>query len=215
METKFKVVMRRDDEAMKDFLSFRYRAQGQANRAKLYIFAIGMLAIGYFAAKGGNVTMGNIIAVVGILMVLSGFVLPKVALARLKKMDEAYQAKKEFTYVFARGSMYVYENDELSQNIGSYRQVSCFYEDEKNFYVGINNDDLYVLPRVGFVEGDSSEFVEFIQDVSDEKCIYLPATLKNRWKKFRADQKIKEMEHDAKAAEKRAEAKAKRNKKNK
>ena len=40
METKFKVVMKRDDEAMKDFLSFRYRAQGQANRAKLYIFAV-------------------------------------------------------------------------------------------------------------------------------------------------------------------------------
>ena len=212
METKFKVVMKRDDEAMKDFLSFRYRAQGQANRAKLYIFAVGMLAIGYFAAKGGNVTMGNIIAVVGILMVLSGFALPKIALARLKKMDEAYQAKKEFTYVFARGSMYVYENDELSQNIGSYRQVSCFYEDEKNFYVGINNDDLYLLPRTGFVEGNSKEFVEFIQDVSDEKCIYLPAMFKNRWKKFRADQKIKEMEHDAKAAAKRAEAKDKKNK---
>ena len=212
METKFKVVMKRDDEAVKDFLSFRYRAQGQANRAKLYIFAVGMLAIGYFAAKGGNITMGNIIAVVGILMVLSGFALPKIALARLKKMDEAYQMKKEFTYVFARGSMYVYENDELSQNIGSYRQVSCFYEDEKNFYVGINNDDLYLLPRAGFVEGDSNEFVEFIQDVSDESCVYLPATLKNRWKKYRADQKIKEMEYDAKAAAKRAEAKEKKNK---
>ena len=213
METKFKVVMKRDDEAMKEFLSFRYRAQGQANRAKLYIFAVGMLAIGYFAAKGGNVTMGNIIAVVGILMVLSGMVLPKVALARLKKMDESYQAKKEFTYVFARGSMYVYENDELSQNVGSYKQVSCFYEDEKNFYVGINNDDLYLLPRKGFVEGDAKDFVEFIQDVSGESCIFLPATLKNRWKKFRADQKVKEAEYDAKAAEKRAEAKAKRNKK--
>lgn len=213
METKFKVIMRRDDEAMKDFLSFRYRAQGQANRAKLYIFAIGMLAIGYFAAKGGNVTMGNIIAVVGILMVLSGLVLPKIALVRLKKMDEAYQAKKEFTYVFARGSMYVYENGELSQNIGSYRQVSCFYEDEKNYYLGINNDDLYVLPMKNFVEGDPKEFVDFIQSVSDESCVYLPATIKNRWKKFRADQKMKEIEYDAKAAAKRAEAKEKKNKK--
>ena len=207
--------MKRDDEAMKDFLSFRYRAQGQANRAKLYIFAIGMLMIGYFAARGGNVIMGNIIAVVGVLMVLSGFVLPKVALARLKMMDEAYQAKKEFTYVFARGSMYVYENDELIQNVGSYRQVSCFYEDEKNYYVGINNDDLYVLSMNNFVEGDPKEFVDFIQKVSDESCVFLPATFKNRWKKFRADQKKKEMEYDAKAAVKRAEAKEKRKKKNK
>ena len=215
METKFKVTMKRDDEAMKDFLSFRYRAQGQANRAKLYIFAIGMLAIGYFASKGGNVTIGNVSALLGILMILSGLVLPKIALARLKKMDESYQARKEFTYVFARGSMYVYENDELAQNIGSYRQVSCFYEDEKNFYLGINNDDLYVLPMKGFVEGDPKEFVDFIQDVSDEACVFLPTTVKNRWKKFRAEQKAKEIEYDTKAAAKRAEAKEKRNKKNK
>ena len=65
METKFKVIMRRDNEAMKDFLSFRYRAQGEMKRVKLYVFAIGMLAIGYMAVNDGNVTAGNVISAVG------------------------------------------------------------------------------------------------------------------------------------------------------
>ena len=213
METKFKVVMKKDDEIMKDFLSFTYRAQGQANRMKLYIFAIGMLVIGWLAARGGNTTMGNIIAVVGILMVLTGLVLPKIALARMKKSDEGYKTGTEYTYVFASGSMYIYENGELAQNVGGYRQVSCFYGDEKNYYVGINNDDLYLLPMKNFVEGDPNEFIDFIQYVSDESYVFLPATVKNRWTKYRAEQKVKEAEYNAKAAEKRAEAKEKKNKK--
>ena len=47
METKFKVVMKKDDKIMKDFLAFTYRAKGQMNRAKLYVFAAGMFFIGY------------------------------------------------------------------------------------------------------------------------------------------------------------------------
>lgn len=213
METKFKVVMRKNDEIMKDFLSFTYRAQGQVGRAKLYIFAAGMLIIGWLAVRGGNTTMGNIIAVVGILMVLTGLVLPKIALARIKKSDEGYNKGTEYTYIFASGSMYIYENGELAQNVGGYRQVSCFYGDEKNYYVGINNDDLYLLPMKNFVEGNPSEFIEFVQKVSDESYVFLPATVKNRWIKYRAEQKVKEAEYNAKAAEKRAEAKEKKNKK--
>lgn len=212
METKFKVVMTKNDEIMKDFLSFTYRAQGQMQRAKLYVFAVGMIWIGYFAGKGGKVTSGIIIAGVGIAMVLLGLILPKIALSRLKKTDETYNKKTELTYVFASGSMYIYEDGELAQNVGGYRQVTCFYGDEKNYYVGLNNDDLYLLPKKCFVEGEPEEFVDFIQKVSDETYEFLPAELKNRWVKYRANQKIKEAEYNAKAAAKRAEAKSKKEK---
>ena len=215
METKFKVVMRKNDEIMKDFLSFTYRAQGGMKRAKLYILAVGMLMIGWLAARGGDVKAGSIIALVGVLMSLMGLVLPKIALAQMKKADLGYKQGTEYEYVFASGSMYVYENGELAQNVGGYRQVTCFYGDEKNYYVGINNDDLYLLPMKNFVEGDPEAFIDFIQYLSDETYEFLPATLKKRWMLYRAKQKIKEAEYDAKAAAKRAEAKEKRNKKNK
>ena len=120
METKFKVVMKKDDKAMKEFLSYTYRAKGQMTRAKQYVYAAGMLIIGYMAAQDANVVVGNIIALVGILMVTMGLVLPKVALAKLKKSDEAYKKGTEFTYVFGTGSMYVYEDGELAENVGGF-----------------------------------------------------------------------------------------------
>ena len=212
METKFKVVMKKNDEIMKDFLSFTYRAKGQFNRNKLYIYAAGLFLIGYMAAKDDNVIVGNITVAVGIFMVLMGLVLPKIALAGLKKADEGYKNKTEYTYIFASGSMYIYENGELAQNVGSYRQVTCFYGDEKNYYVGINNDDLYLLPMKNFVEGNPEEFIDFMQDVSSETYEFLPLTMKNKWLRFKTNQKIKDAEYDAKAAAKRAEAKAKKNK---
>lgn len=212
METKFKVVMTKDAEVMKDFLSFTYRAQGGRNRSKLYIYAIGMLLIGYMAARDGNITVGNIIAGVGIAMVLMGFIFPKIALMKLKKADEAYKKKTELSYVFTGGKMYVYEDGELVQNVGGYQQVTCFYGDERNYYVGINNDDLYLLPMKCFVEGDPEEFLKFMQKASGEQYEFLPLTLKNKWLKFRTEQKIKEVEYDEKVAEKRKEAKEKKEK---
>ena len=64
--------------------------------------------------------------------------------SKLKKADIAYQKQTELTYAFTNGGLYVYEDGELSQNVGSYSKVTCFYGDEKNYYLGINNDDLYL-----------------------------------------------------------------------
>ena len=64
-----------------------------------------------------------------------------------------------------------------------------------------------------FAEGNPEEFVDFIEKVSDEKYEFLPATLKNRWIKYRVNQKERDAEYNAKAAAKRAEAAEKKNKK--
>ena len=77
----------------------------------------------------------------------------------------------------------------------------------------ITNRTFVFKSKTSGVKAVTKEFVDFIQNVSGESCVYLPATIKNRWKKFRADQKMKEIEYDAKAAAKRAEAKEKKNKK--
>ena len=213
METKFKVMMKKTDEVMKDFISFRYRAQGQDKRTKARIFMAALIVIGWMAIRDDNITSGTIMCIVGALMLGMTFLMPIIGVAKIKKADDGYKAGTEYEYIFASGSMYVYENGELVQNVGSYRQVSCFYGDEKNYYLGINNDDLYLLPVKNFTEGDAEEFIDFIQNVSDEQYEFLPLTLKNKWLKFKTNQKMKDAEYDAKAAEKRAQAKAKRNKK--
>ena len=213
METKFKVVMKKNEEILKDFISFRYRAQGKESRTKARIFMAALIVIGILAIRDGNVKSGTIMCIVGAVMILGTFLMSPIAVSKIKKADIGYKNGTEYEYRFASGSMYVYENGELAQNVGSYRQVSCFYGDEKNFYVGVNNDDLYLLPIKNFVEGNPDEFIDFIQNVSDEKYEFLPLTLKNKWLKYKTNQKLKDMEYDARAAAKRAEAKEKKNKK--
>ena len=101
----------------------------------------------------------------------------------------------------------MYENGELAMSVGSYNKVSCFYEDEYNFYLGVNNEDLFLLPRTCFIEGDVEAFASFITGKSGEEAEFLPVTLKNRWMVYRRKAKEAEIEYDAKAAEKREKAK--------
>lgn len=215
MEAKFKVVTKKNIDVLKDFISFTYRAQGSMGRMKLRILAAGLVVIGYLAIKGGSTTAGAIIGAVGVLFLIMSLFLPQIAVWRLKKSDLAYRNQTELAYVFTNSSMYVYENGELEQNIGSYHQVSCFYGDEKNYYVGVNNEDLYLLPRKAFVEGDEEEFLDFIEKKSNEKYEFLPTTVKNKWIRYRVNAKQKEMEYNKKAADLRAKDKEKKEQKKK
>ena len=211
METKFKVRMKKDSKVLQDFILFTYRAKGDRTVRGL-ILSVGLFVIAYMALKDGA-SVGYAIGVFGVLGILFTLYRHKIALFRLKKADVAYKNNTELEYAFTNGSIYVYENGELSLNVGSYSKVSCFYEDEFNFYVGVNNEDLFLLPRRCFVEGEVSEFVSFIEGKSSEQCEFLPATMKNKWVAYRNKMKQNEIEYDAKAAKKREEAKAKKEQK--
>ncbi len=215
METKYKITMKKDAEVMKDFVSFTYRVQGKLSRYKFYVLAIGMLMIGFLAMKGGSMTAGAVIGGIGIAMIVIGIFLPSIAVMKMKKADEAYQKGTELTYAFAKSAIYVYLNGELFQNVGGYNHVTSFYEDEKNYYMGINNEELYLLPKKCFVEGEKATFAEFVKERSNVMCEFLPGTLKNKWLKYRMDVKRKNAEYDERAARLRKEAKEKKAQKRK
>ena len=213
METKFRVKMRKDAKVLQDFILFTYRAKGSRTTRGI-ILSLGLFVIAYMALNDGA-AVGYVIAVCGALGLIFTLYRHKIALVRLKRADIAYKNQTELEYVFTNGNIYVYEDGELAVNVGSYSRVSCFYEDEYNFYVGVNNEDLYLLPRECFGEGDVNEFVSFIESKSSEECEFLPATLKNRWIAYRQKAKIADMEYDEKAAKLREEAKEKRRRRKK
>ena len=210
METKFKVIMKKNDEVLKDFISFTYRAKGAMTRYKMRIHALGLVIIGVLAIRDDNVVAGTIIGIIGITFLVVSFFLSKIAMTKLKAADLAYQNQTELTYAFTNSSIYVYENGELSQNVGSYNNVSCFYGDEKNYYVGVNNEDLYLLPKKSFVEGDAEEFLEFVEKKSGEQYEFLPLKLKNKWMIKKMEMKRQELEYNEKAAKLREEDKKKK-----
>ena len=210
METKFKVSIVKDAKILQDFILFSYRAKHPKQTMKMMIMGIGMFIIAYMAIKDEAVGAGIGIAAVGVLEIVFGLFRHKIALSKLKKADESYKKQTKLDYIFTNGNIYVYENDELSMNVGSYSRVTCIYEDEYNFYVGVNDDDLFLLPKNRFEEGNVDEFVEYVESRSGEQCEFLPVTLRNKWILYRKNSKVAEAEYDAKAAAKREEAKNKK-----
>ena len=74
--------------------------------------------------------------------------------------------------------MQVEESGEVSR-LGNYKKIYCVWEDEKNFFLGMNEDDLVVLPKKDFTTGDAATFRDFILDKSRAEFRWKPAELKN------------------------------------
>lgn len=209
METKFKVIMKKDRKVLEDFILFSQRVNSPMVKTKMAIISIGFVMIGVFARKD-SVIAGIVIGVLGILMLLYSLFRYKLAAGRLAKADQSYIDQNELAYEFTNSNIYIYKDGELETNVGGYSHVTCLYSDEYNVYVGINNEDLLLLPRKCFVEGDHEEFVSFVEEKSGEAGEFLPRTLKNRWTAYRFNSKQRDEEYNAKAARLREEDRQKK-----
>lgn len=90
----------------------------------------------------------------------------------------------KLTYSFTEKMLQVYRNDELFEKVNSYQKISSIYTDEKNFYLGVNNEDLYILPKRDFKTGTTEDFLEFITTKSHVDAVYLPAKQLNQFKQM-------------------------------
>ncbi|MGN1267796.1 MAG: hypothetical protein ACI4UH_07635 [Dorea sp.] len=209
METKFKVIMKKDKKVLEDFIVFSQRVKNPSIKSKMSIIAVGFFIIGIFAYKDSEMT-GIIIGALGAFLLVYALFKDKLATRRLAKIDPSYKEQNELMYEFTNGNIYIYKDGELETNVGSYSRVSCLYSDEFNIYVGINNEDLLLLPRKCFVVGDHEEFVPFVEGKSKEQSIFLPRTIENRWKMYKIRRKARDAEFNAKAAQRREADKKKK-----
>ena len=69
--------------------------------------------------------------------------------------------------------------------MGYYKDVYRVWEDERHFYIGMESEDLLILPKDSFREGDAKEFRDFILDKSGASFKWQPANpvniVKNIW----------------------------------
>lgn len=211
METKFKIVMKKDMKVLEDFIIFANKANAPMQQTKMAIISIGFILIGW-VARNDSPTLGVVIAAFGAALLLYILLRYKLSARKLAKSDEAYIQQNELSYEFTNSNIYIRKDGELDRNVGSYTHISCLYSDEYNYYVGINNEDLLLLPRNCFVEGDEAEFMPFLEEKSKEASEFLPRMLKNKWTMYKIRQKQRDEEYDAKAAAKREEARQKKEK---
>ena len=192
-ENKYIVHICRDTEMMKRFVKFSNRVHHP--RVSMHLFIIGAALLAMPVISGGGKLAGIIICVVGggFLVFMSLF-RHYIAVARMKKSQEI-KLNEELIYIFGNTGVRV-EQDGVFENMGSYKKIYRVWEDERCYYVGMNEEDLLILPKTNFEEGDEKSFKDFILEKSKADYTWQPVTIVNicknklmKWKQMEAEQR--------------------------
>lgn len=178
----YTVRTRRDVKMMKTFISFSNRVRHPRVSANMFI--LGALLIALPIITDGIALAGVVICYgMGALLVLMALFRQYISVAMMRS-DPQVKENEELVYLFGNSGIRV-ERDGTTENMGYYKNVYRIWEDEKNYYVGMNEDDLLILPKADFTQGDAKEFREFIVDKSGADYIWKPAgflnVCKNTW----------------------------------
>lgn len=203
MNEEYKVSIRRDTNMMKTFVKFSNRVNHP--RVSLHLFIIGAAITGIPIVDPKGKIWGIIICyVVGIFCILMALFRHYIAVYKMKKNPEV-QVNEELTYVFGSKGVQTYKDGKLERNMGGYKKIYRVWESEKHFFVGMNEEDLLILPKDHFEEGDVSTFCEFILEKSKAEYVWQPVTPGGIVKNILAQMRAKEIEHEAKLAKDREE----------
>lgn len=173
MNERFIIETQKTTETIKDFVLFKRRAQNSHTTFHLCIIGGGLIAMGYSYRQDSAAGINFLLT--GLILLIFALFRHFPTISKLKKADQAYSEKWALTYTFTNSGMYVYRNGALFENVGSYHNISSFYVDEKNFYLGIKNEDMYVLPKSDFTAGTPEDFLSYISQKSGIECIFSPA----------------------------------------
>ena len=173
---KYIVPVTRDEKLLKTFVKFSN--QTRHPRTTVYMVTVGTMLIALPIANEGIALVGEIICyVMGALMVLMGVFRHHIGVYMLKSNPQT-KLDEELTYIFGNTDVKTERNGEL-EKLGSYASVYRLWEDEKFFYIGINEDDLLVLPKTNFEVGDVSTFREYILEKSGATFTWQPKRVDN------------------------------------
>lgn len=173
---KYVVPVKRDEKLLKTFVKFSN--QTRHPRTTVYLVTVGAMLIALPIANKEIALAGVIICyVMGALMVLMGVLRHHIGVYMLKSNPQT-KLDEELTYIFGNTDVKTERNGEL-EKLGSYASIYRLWEDEKFFYIGINEDDLVVLPKTNFEVGDVSTFRDYILEKSGATFTWQPKRIDN------------------------------------
>lgn len=208
---RYVVYTKRDTELMKTFIRFDNRVRHPRMGVNMGLVGVLLLLVPVILKDTG--TTGKIIAVcVGALLLSIALFRVHISVNMMKGNPEVKENEK-ITYLFGNSGIWAQRIDGI-EDMGYYKTVYHLWEDEDNYYVGLDNDDLLILPKANFKEGDSESFRDFLLDKSGAKYTWKPAKLLNIWKNMlsQAHQKMDETGNDSQGNEKSKKEDKKREK---
>ena len=180
MTVKYRVKTKHTKELLKEFVKFSFRVNHPKTTLRLFVIGVGFLIIGT-GIERGSLAMWMCL-VIGILLCIFAFARHHIGVMQLKGNDEIYQNDWEVDTSFLDGEIRIKNSGETKGFSKSYKEVAALYMDENNYYIGIEGDNLYPLPRKCFVEGKQEEFENFIKKKTGQKMMYVPFRMKNNHK---------------------------------
>lgn len=177
----FTVHIRRDTEMMKIFVKFTNRIRHP--RVSFNLFVTGVLLALVPTIVEGIAFAGVVISYgMGALLILMALFRHYLSVSMMKS-DPQVKENEEITYLFGNSGVRAVR-DGAEEDMGYYKNVYRVWEDEQIYYVGMNEEDLLILPKNDFKEGEPESFREFILDKSGADYRWTPAGVVNRGREF-------------------------------
>ncbi len=195
-EVLYQVRTKRDSEVIKAYITFTYRVLHPGVTGRL-VFIGALIAAPAIIAK--PMWLKITCLVVGLLLILLGLFRQYISLALTKRQDEAFRRGTEFTYDFTDSDAAFYMDGEIFNAISKYKDITSFFYDDKFYYMGVRNKDLFVLPKSRFTIGDAAEFEDFIYKKSRRTCKWIPDKFSDRMKLRRAYKTLQFEEEEKKS----------------
>ena len=197
------------DLLLKTFVKFSNQVRHP--RTTVYMVTVGTMLVVLPIINKEIALPGVIISyVMGALMLLMGIFRHYIGVYMLKSNPQT-KLNEELRYIFGNTDIKTDKAGQL-EKLGSYSKIYRLWEDEKYFYIGMNEDDLVVLPKESFETGDITTFRDFLLEKSG--CIYTwqPTRIDNAIRHYFATLKWN-MQKQREEAQQRAEERAQKRKK--
>ena len=181
-KNKYIVNIVRDTAMMKTYVKFYNRVKHP--RVTMNLLFAGVVLIALPIAADGIALPGVIISyVMGALLVAMALFRQNIAVYQMKA-DPKVNENEKLSYLFGNTKIRV-ENEGKIETMGGYQDVYRVWEDERTYFVGMNEDDLLILPKDAFEKGEAKAFRDYILERTGADFVWKPTGLvnicKNKW----------------------------------
>lgn len=160
MTAVYEVKTKHTKQVLKDFIIFREAIRNIHINFRLIVLGICGITLAYIGkdiSKFSYVCLGF-----AVIMFLFALIRRSWGVARLGSADELYQTQAELQLLFGEKEFRVNNRGTNEEIRVKYGEVEFMYADDTYFYISVNNEDLYMLPKTDFTIGTSDDFYSFM-----------------------------------------------------
>lgn len=180
-------------KVLEDFIKFTYKVKYPRVTIHLLVLAAGFFAIAFMAGGG----IGTYICILlGAPLAVIALFRKRIGLSKLMKVDENYQKQSEIKFVFGESEVHV-ENEDVGQKERiKYAEITYMYADDTYYYLGINGQEIQLIPKANFSIGNPTEFYDFIANKTGKpiRPMHIPWKVRFRMMMEYRDARAEEME---------------------